>query len=129
MTTNHPNSSWVFQDDSNGQGIYIKEWRSTLPQPTLASAYSNWPVASVWKSNEVKNVQCNFDKWNAPELRALVKVLLQENNRWRKWMEDFKLATSNSTSLADFKVRVAVLPGTPQVSVQQLKEQILEKLD
>jgi hypothetical protein len=48
MTTNYPNSTWVLQDDSNGQGVYIKNWSSGLAKPTLAEAYSVWSLAEPW---------------------------------------------------------------------------------
>lgn len=61
MTTNYPTSSWMLQDD--GQGVYIKQWNSILAEPTLVQAYSNWPIASIWKSNQVAEIKSDLITW------------------------------------------------------------------
>jgi hypothetical protein len=78
MTTNAPNSKWMLQDD--GQGVYIKQWSSTLPKPTIAEASAVWAEAAPWKSNQVNTAKADFDGWDKPELKALVLVLMDEIN-------------------------------------------------
>ena len=80
MTTNYPGSSWEVCNDSDGKGPYIAGWVSGLPQPTLVSAYSNWPAASMWRSNVMNSIKCNFEAWDKRELKALVLVLMDEIN-------------------------------------------------
>jgi hypothetical protein len=83
MTTNHPGSTWMLQDDSNGLGVYIKSWNSTLPKPTIAEALAVWSQAAPWKTNLIKGVQCDFENWNnvsKEELKAFVLVLIDEIN-------------------------------------------------
>jgi len=63
MTTNYPTSKWTLQDDSNGQGVYIKSWSSPLPKPTLSEAYSNWALASIWKSNQIADTKSDTANW------------------------------------------------------------------
>lgn len=70
MTTNHPNSSWVLQDDSNGQGVYIKQWNSTMPKPSIDEAKAMWPQAAPWKSNQVAGVKSDLATWKDKDVDA-----------------------------------------------------------
>ena len=45
-------TDFILQDDSNGSGPYIKEWKSGSPQPTLAeieTAEAAWNTANGYK--------------------------------------------------------------------------------
>ncbi len=78
MTTNHPGSRWEIQDD--GRGEYITNWVSALPQPSIVLAYSNWPMASVWRTNRTKDSKAAITEASPEVLRAVIAVLLDEIN-------------------------------------------------
>ena len=47
----NPNVDFVLRDD--GQGVYIEQWKSALPQPTeteIEAAYAEWEAE--WNSNQ-----------------------------------------------------------------------------
>jgi len=66
MTTNHPNSSWVVQDD--GRRVYISQWDSSLIKPTLEQVYAVWTNAAPWKSNQVIEIKCNTANWKDQQI-------------------------------------------------------------
>ena len=71
----------------------------------------------------------NFNGAGGVYLRALVKVLLDENNNLRQWITSFKAEVEASSNLADFKTRVAALPNTPDRTLAQAKTAIQNKID
>ena len=71
----------------------------------------------------------NFDGANGVYLRALVKVLLDENNTLRQWITSFKIQVAASSNLADFKTRVAGLPSTQDRTLAQAKTAIVNAID
>ena len=73
--------------------------------------------------------KANFDGASGVYLRALVKVLLDENNNLRQWITSFKTQVAASSNLADFKTRVAALPNTPDRTLDQAKTAIQNKID
>ena len=75
------------------------------------------------------NQKANFDGANGVYLRALVKVLLDENNTLRQWITSFKTQVAASSNLADFKTRVAALPSTPDRTLDQAKTAIVNAID
>lgn len=131
MTTNYPGASWEIQDDQDGVGPYIKNWRSARPKPTMAEVYAVWPAAKPWKEGQLREAKADYDGWKDVPREALVaylKVALDENNALRAWVQGLKAAVSNATSLADLKVRVAALPNMPERTGAQLKQAISNKL-
>jgi hypothetical protein len=61
--------------------------------------------------------------------RSIAAVLLDENNALRQWITSFKAATAASSSLADFKTRVAALPAMPDRTLAQAKTAVTNKLN
>jgi len=59
------------QDDSDGNGVYIKEWNSDQPQPSVVdieSAHAEWQ--SVYDSQEyARNRKADYDQLNQLELQ------------------------------------------------------------
>lgn len=51
--------------------------------------------------------------------KAIYLTIIDETNRFRDWITQFKAATAAATSLADLKTRVAALPDFSQVTTQQ----------
>ena len=93
----------------------------------------NIPVAIITNAiylarQDRKTKLSNYETWDKESLIALVKVLLDEDNRWRKWLMDFKTTTSNATSLADFKIRVNALDNLPQIDKAVMIDAIKNKL-
>lgn len=62
-------------------------------------------------------------------LRAVVKLVVDENNLLRQWMADFKAAVAAAGSLAALKTGVAGLPNVPQRTYQQAKTAINTLVD
>ena len=62
-------------------------------------------------------------------IRAILLVLLDENNVTRQWITSFKVAVAAATSLADLKARVAALPNMPDRTVLQAKNAVQDKLN
>ncbi len=62
-------------------------------------------------------------------IRALALVTMDENNRNRLWLQDFKDHVAAATSLADLKSRVASLPNMPQRTALQLLQAIRDKIN
>lgn len=81
---NAPAGAWVLQDDSDGKGPYIKEWKLAAPKPTKEDLEAVEAIAVPWYQNRIKEKKADFDNWSNEELRALVKVLLDELNILRQ---------------------------------------------
>jgi hypothetical protein len=77
-----PKDSWVLQDDGNG--VYIKEWKLVAPKPTKEELQAVETQAVAWWREKQKTDKANYEDWSAVELRALVKVLLDEINVLRQ---------------------------------------------
>lgn len=65
----------------------------------------------------------NYDKL----VKAFALLTLDQINNIREWLENFKIEVSQSTSLADFKTRVASLSAMPSFSVEQFRNAIKNK--
>ena len=79
-----PAGSWVLQDDSDGKGPFIKEWKLAAPKPTKTELKAVEAVAVPWYQNRIKAQKADFNNWSNEELKALVKVLLDELNILRQ---------------------------------------------
>lgn len=100
----------------------------------LRDRLKNIPISTITNAlylakQEIKSRHANYEAWDKPELVALVKVLLDEDNRWRKWLMDFQKASSNAVSLADFKTRVNNLDNLPQIDRDTMIDAIKNKLN
>lgn len=62
-------------------------------------------------------------------LRTVLQLTIDENNSLRQWITDFKAAVAASTTLADFKVRVAALPNTPARTYTQARNGYKNKIN
>jgi len=70
-----PEIDFVLRDNSDGNGVYIHEWNSSSPQPTVAeieSAYAEWQ-AEYDAQEYARNRQAEY-----PSINELV-VALWEN--------------------------------------------------
>ena len=100
MTTNYAGSTWMLQDDSNGLGVYIKNWNSGLAKPTLPNAYAVFPQASIWKSNQVAVSKSDIDAWKDRQIdgdtlaKALKAMVICINKR---------LPATNKITVVEFK--------------------------
>lgn len=69
---------------------------------------------------------------NDPKFRravmAIIKGIVREDNELRNWMRDFKDLVANSTSLADFKSRVAAEPDMVNREVADAKTYIKNQI-
>ncbi len=103
MTTNYPGSTWILQDDSQGQGVYIKQWSSTMPKPTLEEAYAVWTDASSWKVDKIAEEKSNTDNWKTKQvdgetLADAIKALIICVNK--------RLPVGNKITAEEFKTEL-----------------------
>jgi hypothetical protein len=61
------------------------------------------------------NIRLGYDN------RAIAKLIVDEINDLRQWITSFKSATAASSTLADFKTRIAALPNMPDRTMSQAK--------
>lgn len=77
-------SLFELYDNSDGQGIRI-EWKvKTVPPPTVTELKTLSAMAQEWARDREETKRADYEKWSDPELRALVKVLLEEINALRE---------------------------------------------
>lgn len=102
----------------------LDNWYYPEPKPTpqqLQTIFDSAPFQAFVanRANAISRYVANnaLDK----ELRRFVRMLLNELNRNRKQWNDFKGAVALATTLADLKTRVAALPSTPQLTIQDIK--------
>jgi|GEM_PF-7096535 len=77
-----PPKSWVLKDD--GQGVYISDWKLPSAIPTKAELEAVESQAVAWYADRERAKKADFDNWSHEELKALVKVLLEEINILRQ---------------------------------------------
>lgn len=118
-------------------GVYV------LPQPGLAEeaisdahpdvlAYLAGPpsaqlLADARAAAKALLLLSNYDLPTA--LRAVALAAGDGDNMIRQWVTDFKAAAAASTSLADFKTRVAALSNLPQITAQNAKNAVRDRID
>jgi len=61
--------------------------------------------------------------------RAIVSLLLDENNALRSWVMSFKAAVAAASNFADLKTRIAALPNLPDRTLAQAKAAFAAKID
>jgi hypothetical protein len=76
------NDAWKVDKDKNGKA-FIYDWQLTNAIPTEAELAAVEPQALAWWADQQKTKQADFDNWDDKELKALVKVLLDEINALR----------------------------------------------
>lgn len=106
-------------------------WTLTNAVPTKLFIVANAATAHDWLVEHRKDEKADYETWrnvDKDSLIGLVKVLIDRDNRWTSWLMDFKAATSNATSLADFKVRVNALDNLPKMDRHSLTNAIRAKL-
>lgn len=62
-------------------------------------------------------------------VRAVVKRVVSEDNRFADWITQFKAATAASSTLANFKSGVAALPDTPDRTYAQARTALMNDID
>ena len=80
ITRDDANAKWLLQDD--GQGVYIREWSSTVAKPTEAELQAVEADAIDWMLNKTKDTEANYDEWDA-KMKALIKLMVIEINKLR----------------------------------------------
>ena len=128
VSTNVPalNEIIMMQDNSDGQGVHFT-WRIENP-PTKATIDAiDDTEATLWAEQARLTILVDYDKWSERE-KAMLKLLLKDNNALRKWVNDFKTAISESSSLADVKTKVAALPDMPERTKPQVMKALEDEL-
>lgn len=115
--------TWV--DDDGTYATAILTTRTQAEQDDLDAAAAIEQAAAVAAYKDFESTPSN---WSRIE-RAAIELLVAENNTNRQWISDFKAEVAASTSLADFKSRVAGLPDMPQRTPAQIKSALRNKLD
>lgn len=104
---------------------WIAAGNTILPGiPVLTPTQVNETIRG-WALNDLLTSQDS----QAVLMRAILLVLLDENNVTRGWIADFKTAVAASTSLADLKTRVAALPAMPDRTAAQFKTAVQNKIN
>ena len=118
-----------------GSGSLITQWNTDKlgPQPTgqELAAVTQEQINAV-RLTKLRTAAKQFhDDQQAQNLalRAVVKLMVDENNLLRQWMADFKAAVAAAGSLAALKTGVAGLPNVPQRTYQQAKTAINTLVD
>lgn len=143
--------SRIWLNDQNDIGtakagyIYIAAGCSSLPQ--VPAKYLKHVGGSIVEKSQAEkdaydlaesqavevayraSQKSNFDGASGVYLRALVKVLLDENNNLRQWLTSFKSEVAASSNMANFQTRVAGLPNMPDRTLDQAKTAIQTKID
>lgn len=119
-------------------------WRGSGPIPSEAECQTEWnailaemPELALTgearvTAEEKKAAKQLMQLLKTPAGRALAAVTLRafdENNTLRQWISDFKTATANAGTLAQFKTAVAALPNTPQRTKAQLWGALVADID
>lgn len=108
-------------------------WLSPTTAPTLAeinAGISNCPnQINLNKRTDAINELLSSAEGRDRFIRAVMLVLIDENNLTREWIQNFKSAVSASASLADLKTRVAALPDMPDRTVAQAKTAVQNKIN
>lgn len=111
---------------------YIK-WNLNRPEEMTLLEKTNVDQNEALRYDEMirKESALGMNGFNSETLliRSVVQVLLDENNLMRSWISNFKTEVSRSTSLADFKTRVATLQDLQQRTLSQAKTAILNKIN
>ena len=117
----------TMQDNSDGQGVHFTWHIANPPTKATIDAIDN-AVAVAWAKDIEQTEETNYDKWSDKE-KAMLKLLVKENNAARKWLDDFKVAVAASTSLANLQARVAALPNMPERTAEQVKNALKDELN
>ncbi len=105
--------------DFNLPGTPLEVEAALLSQPALVQGL---------KRQFAKNL-LGIDTDNGRVLRAIIVLLVNELNDLRAMWTNFKAATSASTTLADFKTRVASLQNMPARTNAQVTAAIDNAID
>ena len=67
----NPDSDFTLQDNSDGAGVFISEWNSASPQPSVAeieAAHTEWQTA--WDAQAyARNRKAEYDQLNQFEMQ------------------------------------------------------------
>ena len=126
------NDDYVVTDD--GTGARITVWNSTklgaLPSQaeldSVTQAQVNAARAAIFNALAIVFMSTPIEYGEA--FRAVVAVAIDEINALRQWIVSFQAATAASTSLADFKTRVAALPTLNDRTLTQAKNAFIAKI-
>jgi len=117
------------------RSIVLKHWiiqADTVAEMTQTQKDSvDLCIAVADTANTRTNAKNVFEGFSSDPLyeRAKIEILIREINLLRKWTRDFKTETAASTSLADFKTRVATLPTLADRTLAQFKTNVKNEID
>ena len=98
---------------------------------TAGEFAAGWPALAQAKKDAAKaaaeSERTDFELQFEKLLKAWALVQLDDSNKQDAWLTAFKASVAASTSLADFKTRVALLPAMPTNSPAQFKTAIRNK--
>ena len=72
-----PTARWILQDD--GQGVYIRQWKSTVDKPTKAQLEAIEADAIAWSVEKKKTEESDIEKMEA-QMKAVIKALVKVVN-------------------------------------------------
>lgn len=123
--------------DSNGEWRvlgYSKIYDSGTVRNSTQQEIDGFAAAKLDDENQIDADRALEYLKNHPEFRkimiAVFNTLIEhEFNEYRTWFTDFQSEVAASTSLADFKTRMATLPAMPQRQLSQLKTQVENRIN
>lgn len=128
IPTIRPGSQWTMTNNDLSTIV----WNSTQTVPTqteIDAAIVDCPnQTNLSNRNAAVNELLSGTNDRDKLIRAILMSLLDELNNRREWDAGMKAAVAASTSLADLKTRIATLPDAPDITVQQAKTAVQNKI-
>jgi hypothetical protein len=110
-------------------------WRGRVPVPAEAVMEAKWaellaaePTPQAALRARVKQLFDGTSEGGVKD-RAIAWLLVNQLNALRQWDMSFKAAVAASTSLADLKSRVALLPDLAQITLSAARQALRDLLD
>lgn len=129
--TTTPTEHAVYNFISNKNISYLKYSNSDVVDMSAAEINQvNTDMATALLNRQRLEAKEAIDSsdHNAKLLRAIIIVLLDENNSLRSWIRAFKTETAAATNLANFQARVAGLPNVPDRTLTQARNAVKSKI-
>lgn len=104
-------------------------WNSTQTIPSQQEVTDTILATNVAERSDAVANLLNSRTERNKLIRAILMVILDENNNTRQWLADFKVEVAAATSLADLKTRVAALPNMPNRTATQFRNAVQNKIN
>jgi hypothetical protein len=111
-------------------------WRGRVPVPTQAVMEAKWlevqaalPATAADLARARAKALFDGTSEGGVKDRAIAWLLVNQLNALRQWDMSFKAAVAASTSLADLKSRVALLPDLAQITLSAARQALRDLLD